>query len=164
MTARRGVLALLVLVAVVLQDAVVARLPLPGSPPDLVLVVVAAIGLLEGPRTGMVVGFAAGLLADLSADHELGRLAVAYVLAGLVAGLLQDDVGGPVVVPLLAGGGAALVAVLAFAAEGVLLGDERVTGGAVWRSLVSTVPYCAALTPFVVPPVGALLRRVDRRP
>jgi rod shape-determining protein MreD len=162
-TRRRVVLGGLVLLAVVLQGAVVARLPLPGSPPDLVLVVVAAVALLEGPRTGMLVGFVAGVLSDLSTDHELGRLALVYVLAGLLAGLLQDDVGGPVLVPVLAGGAGALVAVLGYAAEGVLLGDERVTGGALWRSLLSTVPYCAALTPVVVPPVRALLRRADRR-
>jgi rod shape-determining protein MreD len=163
-TRRRLVLALLVVTAVVLQTGVVARLPLPGSPADLVLVLVAAVGLLEGPRTGMLTGFAAGLLADLSADHELGRLALAYVLVGFLAGLLQDDVGGPVVVPLVTGGVAAAVAVLAVAGLGVLLGDPRVTGGALWRSMASTVPYCAALTPVVVPPVAALLRRAARRP
>lgn len=156
-------LALVVVPAVVLQLAVVARLPLPGSPPDLALVLVVAVGLLRGPRTAMLTGMAAGLLADLLGDAELGRLALAYVVAGVLAGLLQDDVGGPVVVPLLAGGGAALAAVLVLAGEGVLLGDPRVTGSAVWRSLASTVPYCAALTPVVVPLVAAVLRPADRR-
>jgi rod shape-determining protein MreD len=164
-TGRRAVLgALVVVLAVVLQSAVLARLPLPGSAPDLVLVVVVAVGLLEGPRSGMLTGFAAGLLADLGSDHEVGRLALAYVLAGFLAGLLQDDVGSRIVVPLLVGGAAAALAVLVYAGQGILLDDPRVTGGALWRSLVSTVPYCSALTPIVVPPVGALLRRADRRP
>jgi rod shape-determining protein MreD len=158
------VLAALVLVAVVLQATVVARLPLPGAPPDLVLVTVVAVGILAGSRTGMVTGFAAGLLADATADHALGRLAAAYVLVGAAAGLLEDDVDSRLVVPALAGAGAAVVAVLGYAVEGVVLGDPRTTGGALWRSLVSGVPYCAALTPVVVPPVGALLRRAVRRP
>ncbi len=165
MTARgRVALALLVVAAVVLQSAAVARLPVPGSPPDLVLVVVAAVGLLEGPRTGMLTGFGAGLLADLSAGHELGRLALVYVLVGFLAGLLQDDVAGRLVVPALTAAATALVAVLVFFGHGVLLDDPRATGGALWRSLASVVPYCAALAPVVVPPVGALLRRAGRRP
>jgi len=164
-TARRVTLGLLlVLTAVVLQGAVVARLPVPGSPPDLVLALVVAVALVEGPRSGMLTGFAAGLLVDLSADHELGRLALVLVLVGFLTGLLQDDLDGPLLVPLLAGAGAAAVAVLVFAGQGVLLGDPRVTGSMLWRSLASLVPYSALLTPVVVPPVAALLRRVDRRP
>lgn len=157
-------LAPLVLLAVVLQATVVERLPLPGSPPDLVLVLTAAVGLVRGPRAAMLTGLAGGLLVDLGSDHELGRLALAYVVAGVLAGLLQDDVGGPLVVPVVAGAGAALAAVLVHAGQGVLLGDPRVTGGAFWRSLASTVPYCAALTPVVVPLVALLLRPADRRP
>jgi rod shape-determining protein MreD len=163
-TGRRAlVLAALVLLAVVLQSAVVARLPLPGSPPDLVLVLVVAVGLRAGPRAGMLTGFAAGLLADLSGDAELGRLALAYVVAGGLAGLLEDDVEGSLVLAALVGAVAAAVAVLVYAGHGVLLGDPRVTGGALGRAMASTVPYCAALTPAIVPPVGALLRRVARR-
>lgn len=153
----------LVVSAVVLQATVVARLPLPGAPPDLVLVVVAVVGLVAGARAGMLTGFAAGLLADLTADHELGRLALAYVLVGFVAGLLRDDADGALLVPLVVVGAAATGAVVLYAGEGILLGDPRINGGAFWRSLASTVPYCVALTPVVVPPVGALLRRADRR-
>lgn len=163
MTAVGSAVGLLVVVAVVLQETVVERLPLPGAAPDLVLVLVVAVALLRGPRTGVVTGFAAGLLADLGSDHELGRLALVYVLAGFLAGLLEDDVQGSVVVPAVTGAVAAAVAVLGYAAVGVLLDDPRTTGGALWRSMASVVPYCAALTPVVVPPVAALLRRVDRR-
>ena len=157
-------LAPLVLLAVVLQTTLVTRLPLPGAEPDLVLVLTAAVGLVRGPRAAMLTGLAGGLLVDLSSDHELGRLALAYVVAGVLAGLLQDDVGSALVVPLVAGAGAALAAVLVFAGEGVLLGDPRVTGSALLRSAVSLVPYCAALTPVVVPLVAALARPADRRP
>lgn len=161
---RAAALALLVVLAVVLQVTVVNRLPLPGAPPDLVLVVVVVVGLLEGSRTGMLVGFTAGLLADLSGDAELGRLALVHVVVGYLAGLLQDDAGSWPLVPALAGGGLAALAVLLYAAGGVLLSDPRVTGGALRRSLASVVPYCAVLAPVVFPAVGALLRRPDRRP
>lgn len=161
---RRLLLALLVVAAVVLQTTVAARLPLPGAAPDLVLVVVVAVALREGSRTGALTGFAAGLLADASGDAELGRLALAYVLAGWLAGLLQQDARASPVVPALACAGAAAVTVLLQAGTGVLLSDPRVSGGAVLRALASTVPYCAVLAPVVFPAVGALLRRPDRRP
>lgn len=160
-TARLGAL---VVLAVVLQATVLARLPLPGAAPDLVLAVVVVVGLIEGSRTGMLTGFAAGVLSDLSGDAELGRLALVHVVVGYAAGLLQDDADSSPLVPALVAGGLAAVGVLLYAAGGVLLGDPRVTGGAVLRSLVSVVPYCAVLAPVVFPAVGALLRRPDRRP
>jgi hypothetical protein len=43
----------------------------------------------------------------------------------------------------------------------MLLGDPRVTLHAVGRSLVSSVPYAVVLTPFVVPVLSALVRRVE---
>lgn len=161
---RRLALALLVVLALVLQATVLSRLPLPGATPDLVLVVVVAVGLHEGSRTGMLTGFAAGLLADLSGDGELGRLALVHVVAGFLAGLLRDDADSSPLVPALVAASLAAVAVLLYAAGGVLLSDPRTTGSALWRSLVSLVPYSALLAPVVFPAVGALLRRPDRRP
>jgi len=161
---RAVVLPLLVVLAVVLQATVLARLPLPGAAPDLVLTVVVAVGLVEGPRAGMLVGVAAGLLSDLAGDAELGRLALVHLVVGYLAGLLQGDADGAPLVPPAVTGALAAVAVLLYAGEGVLLSDPRITGSASWRSLVSTVPYCAALATVVFPVVGALLRRADRRP
>jgi rod shape-determining protein MreD len=160
----RGVaLGLLVVVAVVLQATVVTRLPLPGAPPDLVLVVVVAVALVEGPRTGMLTGLAAGLLTDLTGNAELGRLALVHLVVGALAGLLRDDADSSPLVPVAVTGALAAVAVLLYAGQGLLLDDPRVTGGAPWRSLASTVPYSAVLAPVVFPAVGALLRRPDRR-
>ena len=65
-----------------------ARLPLPGAAPDLLLVLVVALRARRGSRCpGLLTGFVAGLLADLGADHELGRLALAYAVVGYLAGL-----------------------------------------------------------------------------
>ena len=165
MTAPRFLLgAATLLTALLLQSTTVARLPLPGSPADLVLVLVVAFALVEGPLSGLVTGFVAGLLADLTATHELGRLALAYALAGYLTGMLRDDTDRSSLVPFAAVAVGSAVAVLAFAAEGVLLGDGRVTWAATALSLASTVPYDVVLTPFVVPVVAALVRRLDLDP
>ena len=171
MTARRLLLGVATVVpAVLLQTTVLARLPLPGGAPDLLLVLVVAFALAEGPLSGTLTGFAAGLLADLGADHELGRTALVLALVGYVAGLVHDDpsYGGSgersTLLPFVVVGLSAAAAVTVFAAEGVLLSDPRVTGSAYLRALAGTVPYCVLLTPFVLPVIGALVRRLDQDP
>jgi rod shape-determining protein MreD len=153
-----------VVTALLLQTTVLARLPLPGGLPDLLLVLVVAFALVEGPLSGTVTGFVTGLLADLGADHELGRSALVYALVGYVAGLVQDDRPRSPVLPLAVVAAAAVGAVAVYAAEGLLLGDPRITGGSFWRSLAGVVAYSVLLTPLVVPVVGALVRRLDPDP
>jgi rod shape-determining protein MreD len=153
-----------VITALLLQLAVIERLPLPGAAPDLVLVLVLAFGLAEGPFSGSVMGFSAGLLADFLADHEVGRLALAYALAGYVAGSFSDESERSSVLPFTVVALGASVSLATFAAEGVLLGDDRITLHAVARAAVSMVPYCVVLAPFVVPLVTGLVRRLDYDP
>jgi len=164
-TLRRFLLgAATVLTALLLQATVVERLPLPGVAPDLLVILVVAYALVEGPLSGLTTGFIAGLLADASADHALGRLALAYTVVGYLVGLIEDDRDRSVLLPFLAVGFGALGAVLVYGAEGILLGDPRVTIAAITRSIVSSVPYAVVLTPLVVPVVAALVRRIDADP
>ncbi len=152
-----------IITALLLQATVIERLPLPGAAPDLVLVLVIAFALAEGPMSGMTTGFVAGLLADAMSAHEMGRLALAYALAGYVAGQFQDDDHSalqPFGVVLLG----ALTWLGAYTAEGILLGDARLSVQAVGRIALSAVPYDVVLTPFVVPLVGGLVRRLDLDP
>ncbi len=163
--ARRWLLdGLLVLLALVLQAVVVARVPIPGHPPDLVLVVVLALALAQGPEAGMVAGFVAGSLVDLQADHALGRWALAYVAVARVVGELAGGDERSVLRPLVAVGLGAAGALLVYAAEGLLLGDPRVTVGAALGGLVTSAPYAVVLAPFVVPPVLALVRWLEPDP
>lgn len=153
-----------VVTALLLQLTVLGRLPLPGAAPDLVVVVVVAFALAEGPMSGLVTGWAAGLLADGLADHQMGRLALAYALAGYVSGMLKDETERSTLQPFGAVAAGAAVAVGAFAVVGVLLGDPRVSLYAVVRTLFSSVPYDVVLTPFVVPLVAGLVHRLDADP
>ncbi|MCU1593817.1 MAG: rod shape-determining protein MreD [Frankiales bacterium] len=147
-----------------LQVTVVGRLPLPGAAPDLLLVLVLAFGLAEGSMAGMVTGFAAGMLADGLSAHEMGRLAFAYALGGYVAGTFSDDADRSTLQPFAAVGFGALAALGAFVGEGILLGDHRLTVHAVLRTAISSVPYDVVLTPFVVPLIAGLVRRLDADP
>jgi rod shape-determining protein MreD len=153
-----------VVTALLLQVTVVGRLPLPGVAPDLVLVLVVAFALAEGPMSGLVTGWAAGLVADALAAHELGRLALAYAVAGYVTGMLKDETERSTVQPFGAVALGALVALGVYVSVGLLLGDPRVTVYALGRSVVSSVPYDVVLTPFVVPLVAGMVRRLDSDP
>lgn len=162
MTGRRFLLGVVTVVtAVLLQLTVVGRLPLPGVAPDLVLVLVVAYALTEGPMSGLVTGWAAGILMDALSAHELGRYALAYSVAGYLTGMLQDETERSTLQPFGAVALGAVLALATFLGVGILLGDPRITAHAVGRSLVSSVPYDVVLTPFVVPLVAGLVRRLD---
>ena len=159
---RTGLLALLGLAcALLLQTTVLARLPLPGATPDLVLVLVAGLALVRGPLVGSLLGFAVGMLADLGADRELGRTALVLALVGYAVGLAADERGPSLLWSVLVVAGASASAVVVYAGEGLLLGDARVSGPAFWTALASTVTYSVLLTPVVVTGLRALARRSD---
>jgi rod shape-determining protein MreD len=161
---RRGLLTTaLVFTALILQAAVVNRLPLPGGRPDLPVIVVVALALVGGPSYGAVIGFAVGLAADVlpPADHTLGRLALAYAIVGYLAGLVEDVEERSVLTTVAVVGIASAVAVILFAGIGALVGDSRITAAAVTRSLGATVIYDVVLAPFVVPLVSGAVRRTQ---
>lgn len=165
MTPQRFLLgAVTVVTALLLQLTVIGRLPLPGAAPDLVVVLVVAFALAEGPMSGLVTGWAAGLLADGLADHQIGRLALAYGLAGYVSGMLKDETERSTLQPFGAVATGAVVALGAYVGVGVLLGDPRVSVWAVARALLTSVPYDVVLTPFVVPLVAGMVHRLDADP
>ena len=85
----------LIAVALVIQVSVLARLHLPGAVPDLLLLVVLGLALVYGHVGGALVGFAAGLLADLAppADHAAGRYALVLCVIGYLAGLVKPESG-----------------------------------------------------------------------
>jgi rod shape-determining protein MreD len=155
----------LLVTSVALQTVVLSRIGLPGATPDLVLLVVIGLALYHGPLTGMLVGFAGGLMLDLvpPADGAAGRWAFIYCLVGLAAGRAADAAERSAFLPLVIVATLAGLSVIAYAATGALIGDPRVTWENVVRTLPFAVLYDLLLTPFVVPAVMGLARRVEPR-
>ncbi|HEX4655398.1 MAG TPA: rod shape-determining protein MreD [Mycobacteriales bacterium] len=161
---RRSLLTVaVVLTALLLQAAVVNRLQLPGTGPDLLVLVVVAFGLAAGPTYGVVLGFFAGLAADVlpPADHSLGRLALALAVVGYLAGLVEDVEERSVLTTVAVVAIASGAAVVLYAGVGGLVGDHRITASAVAHSLASTVIYDVVLAPFVVPLLAVAVRRTE---
>ncbi|KPC58945.1 rod shape-determining protein MreD [Streptomyces chattanoogensis] len=158
----------LVVVALVIQVSVLARLQLPGAVPDLLLLVVLALALVYGHVGGCLVGFGAGLLADLAppSDHAIGRYALVLCVIGYVAGLTKPDSGHhrSATVPLIVVIGAAIGSTLMYAGVGALVGDTAARHVGLVGLLLSATLYDLLLAPFIVPLVMAVARRTDNDP
>ncbi|MEU0915704.1 rod shape-determining protein MreD [Streptomyces althioticus] len=158
----------LIVVALVLQVSVLARLHLPGAVPDLLLLVVLGLALVYGHVGGALVGFAAGLLADLAppADHAAGRYALVLCVIGYLAGLVKPESGqvktaaGPMLVVVAAAVGSTLL----YAGVGALVGDTAARHVGLSSLLFTAALYDLLLAPFVVPGVMALARRAENDP
>ncbi|MFD8416023.1 rod shape-determining protein MreD [Streptomyces sp. NPDC059650] len=158
----------LILVALVVQVSVLGRLQLPGAVPDLVLLTVVALALVYGHVGGALIGFAAGLLADLAppADHAAGRYALVLCVIGYAAGLVRPDSGRfrSAWGPLLTVVAAAIGSTLLYAGVGALVGDTAARHVGVTGLLFTATLYDLLLAPFAVPFVMALARRAENDP
>ncbi|MFG2191623.1 rod shape-determining protein MreD [Streptomyces sp. NPDC048639] len=158
----------LVVVALVVQVSVLARLHLPGAVPDLMLLVVLALALVYGHTAGCVIGFGAGLLCDLAppADHAVGRYALVLCVIGYLAGLAKSDTGRvrSATGPLLVVVGAAIGTTLMYAGVGALVGDTAARQVGVTNLILTASLYDLLLAPFVVPGVMWLARRAENDP
>ncbi|MYT69688.1 rod shape-determining protein MreD [Streptomyces sp. cg28] len=158
----------LVVVALVVQVCVLARLQLPGAVPDLLLLTVLGLALVYGHVGGAFIGFGAGLLADLAppADHAAGRYALVLCVIGYLAGLAKPETGqlrsafGPMVVVVAAAVGTTLL----YAGVGALVGDTAARHVGLGSLLFTAALYDLLLAPFVVPGVMALARRAENDP
>ncbi|MFC4503229.1 MULTISPECIES: rod shape-determining protein MreD [Streptomyces] len=158
----------LVVVALVIQVSVLARLHLPGAVPDLLLLTVLGLAMVYGHVGGALIGFGAGLLADLAppADHAAGRYALVLCVIGYLAGLVKPETGqiksatGPMTVVV----GAAIGSTLLYAGVGALVGDTAARHVGLTGLLFSAALYDLLLAPFVVPGVMFLARRAENDP
>ncbi|WP_299527445.1 rod shape-determining protein MreD [uncultured Streptomyces sp.] len=158
----------LVVVALVVQVSVLARLQLPGAVPDLLLLTVLALAFVYGPVSGALIGFGAGLLADLAppADHAAGRYALVLCVVGYLAGLVRPENGrlksaaGPMVFVVAAAVGSTLL----YAGVGALVGDTAARHVGLGSLLFTAAVYDVLLAPFTVPLIMALARRTENDP
>jgi rod shape-determining protein MreD len=153
----------LLFTALLLQLTVLPLLGLPGATPDLLLVTVAALGLVGGPVKGSLAGFAAGLALDVvpPADGILGLSAVVLTVVGYLGGELGERRDRAALlttgyVGLMAGG-----AVIGYAFLGGIVSDPRVDWARVPMLALTSALYAAVLAAFVVPGVAAMVRRLE---
>lgn len=84
------ILIVLILAGFVLQCTLFAHLALGSVKPNILLVLVASVGLLHGSKPGMFSGFLCGLLIDIQFGGLLGFYALIYLVIGYVNGYLGE--------------------------------------------------------------------------
>ncbi len=158
----------LVVFALVLQVSVLARLHLPGAVPDLLMLVVLALALTYGHVGGCLIGFGAGLLADLAppADHAAGRYALVLCVVGYLAGLAKPENGQlrSAAMPMAVVAVAAILSTLLYAGVGALVGDTAARHVGMASLLTTATIYDLLLAPFTVPWIMKLARHLERDP
>jgi rod shape-determining protein MreD len=157
-------LTLLLIAIVLVQTTILPYLRISGVVADLGLVATVAVAYREGPETGSVFGFAAGLSMDLFLQTPLGLSALAYALTGYLIGILQ---GGMLrsswwVAPVLGGLGGILSGLL-FIGIGALVGQEQLFALRSLRVVLLAGLFDAIVAPIMFPIVGFALRGASPR-
>jgi rod shape-determining protein MreD len=149
-------IAVLAVVVVFFQVAVVSEVPVFGVNVDLCPLVVAFVGLLCGSTLGAATGFAVGLLVDLMLVQTLGVTSFLFTLIGYWAGRLRE-LRDPqaAITPLLVGAAASAASLVGYSVMEFLLGVDAPVSLELLRQIVIGVLLNTAISL----PMWALVRR-----
>lgn len=154
----------IILATALLQTIVISRIGWPGVGPDLLLLAVIAVGLATTPNYGAVVGFSAGLVADVLPPDvtTIGTTAFALALVGYLAGGVKDPRGLALAQVLgLIAGLAALAATIQITFAWVLA-DRAVGVFQTVGFLLAFIGVTTLVGVLLVPITVRTLRRIDR--
>jgi rod shape-determining protein MreD len=160
-------IALLIVVAVVLQNAFFSSLWILGATPDILPVLCVALGLLGGALVGAVAGFATGFLVDSALLQTLGVSSLSLLAAGYLAGRYREGFEiSNALVPLLLTGALALLSAAIYAAVQLMLGVETPVSLLVLREILVKGLLAVVLAVPLYPLVRRVLRPalIDDRP
>jgi rod shape-determining protein MreD len=149
----------IVFVTILLQVGLFSQVPVLGSVPNLIPVVVVSLGLLGGAVTGAVAGFAAGLLVDVMIGGTLGVASLSLMAAGYLGGRWREgyDIVSSLVPPLLIGALTALTALI-YGGLTLTLGVEAPVSVLALREVVIQ----GTLAVLFAIPVFPLIKRILR--
>lgn len=152
---------LVVVAAAVLQTTLFPSLTLLGFRPDLLLLVVVAIALREGPTPGAVLGALAGLMTDLLVSQApLGLGVAVYAAIGYGIGQARPYLApGSISAPLLLAFVSGVMGTAAYGTLASLLGDDRVTSTLLLQASLSVGLYNTLLAPIALGVVRRLFER-----
>jgi rod shape-determining protein MreD len=161
--ARALALTVVVTFAVVLQVALFPYVSFSGVVPNLALLVVVAAALVRGPEFAAVLGFLAGLAIDLAppADHVAGRWALALAVVGYLAGRVRHDARTSAIAAVVTVAASSFVGTSVFALSGMVLADPGLPVGEALRVIPTAVVYDVLVTPFVLPLMMRVFRRLE---
>jgi rod shape-determining protein MreD len=152
-----GKVAVLVLVATVLQTSVFADVSVLGGTPDVLLVTLVSIALLRGALVGAITGFAAGLLVDVALLGTLGETSLLLTVVGFWAGRYGETTARDRrAAPFLA----VLAATLVYLVGALVLRFILAEPAPVQTVLIGTLVQVLALNLLLTWPVYRLVQRI----
>jgi rod shape-determining protein MreD len=159
---RRIKLALLILLAVVLETTLLTHFDLLDAVPGLCMLCVLAVAFEDGPESGALFGFAMGLVLDLFLITPLGLSALSFSLTGYAVGAFQSSIvrSTPWLYPMIGGLGG-LFGGLVFIAVGGMVGQDQLLSVHGVQIVVVSAVWDAILAPLVFPVVRRLARMPD---
>lgn len=111
------------------------------------------LAMMEGPFSGAIGGFSAGMAQDFLLDQPKGITALTLTLVGYVVGMARQYIVTPSpLLPVLLVTGATFVGVVFYGFVAFLLGQLSGIGFLLQTALLSSL-YNAALTPILYPAV-----------
>jgi rod shape-determining protein MreD len=148
----------LLVAAVPIQTALLGRFALLGAKPELSLLIVVAIAMIDGPVTGALAGFGAGLLLDSQTALPDGLAALVLAATGACVGRFRLLIQRPSAwVPAASVGAATFASLAVYALFAELLGAPTGSPVRTLARIVLAAAYGAALTPLVYPGLQKLL-------
>ena len=153
---RTVLLTVVVLSALLLQTTVFADIRLFGARPELMFLLTIAFGILEGPASGAVAGFASGMSQDFLLNQPKGITALTLVLVGYAIGMLRQYIVSPSpLLPVFLVAGGTFGGVVFYGVVSFLLGQLDTSWWYLLRTAGLSAVYNAILTPLLFP----ILRR-----
>ena len=122
-------LAVAVAVVLLLHLTVLADVRVAGVRPDAPLLLAVVTGLAAGPERGAIIGFTAGLLADLFLPSPFGLSALVYSLVGFAVGSLQSGIlRSAWWIPVVTSLAASAAGIVLYAVVGAMVGESEMVG------------------------------------
>ena len=146
--------AVVVVTALLLQSTVFAQIQLMDATPELMYLITVVMAMIEGPQTGAISGFAAGMGQDFLLNHPKGITALTLTILGYVVGRVRQYIVTPSpLLPVLLVAASTAVGVIFYGFVAYLLG--QLPGGIIFllRTALLSALYNALLTPLVYPVV-----------
>ncbi len=144
-------LPVVLVLALLVHTTVLPEFRIAGVMPDVMLLLAVAAGLEGGPMYGALMGFGAGMLADLVLSTPLGLSSLVFTVVGYAVGvtkggLLRDTWWFPVLVAMVASS----AGVGLFALAATVIGDTHVLNAHLTTIMLVVGATDGILAPLVV--------------
>ncbi len=150
--------AIILFAGFIFQTAVVPFISIGKAKPDIVLIVIATFGFINGPFPGAINGFIGGLLQDLVTVGSLGLQAVSKVVIGFMSGQVERTfLGSSALIPMVVIAGISIVSQTIYVGLTFLAGERIEIIGALKTVVIPSAAYTAVLGFLMFPYITRFL-------